>query len=316
MKKLFVFLNSFLFWLLLTACAPESKEPMRVGTNLWPGYEPLYLAAELGYWDSSEVKMTEFNSSSEVMRAFRNKSIDAATLTLDEVIVLWQDNMQAEVVLVLDVSKGADVIIAKPDFTQFKDLKHHKIAVESTALGAYFISRALEINNMTSQDIEIIHLGVSDHENAFNNNQVQAVVTFEPVRTKLLEKGGVEVFSSRNIPGEIIDVLVIRKSYLRKNRHQAESLAEGWFEAIEYILNEPTDAAQRIAKRLNISPQEVLASYEGLELVGEEKNKVMLFGKQAQVNQTLMKLTASMMQNQLLTEPPPIERIINNQLIR
>ena len=33
-----------LFGLLLAGCGSQPEPPLRVGTNLWPGYEPLYLA--------------------------------------------------------------------------------------------------------------------------------------------------------------------------------------------------------------------------------------------------------------------------------
>ena len=289
---------------------------MRVGTNLWPGYEPLYLAQELGYWEPQEIKLAEFPSSSEVIRAFRNQSLDAAALTLDEVLMLWQQNIQAEVVLVLDVSNGADVIISDAETKHFRDLKGKKVAVESGALGAYVISRALEINNMSTQDIELVPLGVSDHEAAFKNGDVQAAVTFEPVRTKLLEVGGNEVFSSREMPNEIVDVLVIRKSYIDNHPEQAETLADGWFKVIEFMKNNPQEAAVYISERLKISPEDVISSYDGLDLAGQEENESMLVGRQGTVNQTLMKLTASMMQNKLLTEPPPLERVINDSLVK
>ena len=32
--------------LLLSACQSENQQLLRIGTNFWPGYEPLYLARQ------------------------------------------------------------------------------------------------------------------------------------------------------------------------------------------------------------------------------------------------------------------------------
>ena len=47
-------------------CTPDPEPILRVGTNVWPGYEPLYLARDLGYLDES-IRLVEY--SSEIGRA-------------------------------------------------------------------------------------------------------------------------------------------------------------------------------------------------------------------------------------------------------
>jgi len=67
-----------LFLLLLSGCNHAPGTPMRLGTNVWPGYEPLYLAREFGYIDREDVQLVELNSATQVMRAFRNGALEAA----------------------------------------------------------------------------------------------------------------------------------------------------------------------------------------------------------------------------------------------
>jgi len=45
------FLLAPLILSVLFACSAEQESPLRVGTNIWPGYEPFYLARELGYYE-------------------------------------------------------------------------------------------------------------------------------------------------------------------------------------------------------------------------------------------------------------------------
>ncbi|WP_174783595.1 hypothetical protein [Dolichospermum sp. UHCC 0259] len=42
----------------LTNCTSPTASPLlRIGTNLWTGYETLYLARDLGYYDQKPIKL-------------------------------------------------------------------------------------------------------------------------------------------------------------------------------------------------------------------------------------------------------------------
>ena len=92
----------------------EPDNPLRIGTNVWIGSEPLYLARELGKLDPAAVQLVEYPSASEVLRAFRNQAIDGMVISLDELFGLAVDGLQPRVVLVVDVSHGADVVVGRP----------------------------------------------------------------------------------------------------------------------------------------------------------------------------------------------------------
>jgi NitT/TauT family transport system substrate-binding protein len=249
---------------------------LRVGTNVWPGYEPLYLARDLDYLSDSEVRLVEYSSSSQVIRAFRNGAIDAAALTLDEVLRLSQDGFAPRVVLVMDISDGGDVIIGPSHCNNLNDLKQQRVGVENTALGAYILSRALTMAGMTEQDIIAVPLEANEHEGAFLAADVDAVVTFEPARSRLLKQGNKVLFDSSRIPGEIVDVLVIRDQYLNSTSTKLNYLVRQWFRALEYFQSQQHDAARRIAKRLQLTPEEVLDSYAGLRLPDQQENRRLL----------------------------------------
>ena len=124
-----------------------------------------------------------YPSSSEVIRAYRNGDLEAVAITIDETFLLAETQPNIRIVLVTDISNGADVILAKPEIQSLKDLKGRRVGVESTALGAFVITRALGQVGLSPKDIEIVSLGVSEQERAFKQGIVDAVVTFEPVRS-------------------------------------------------------------------------------------------------------------------------------------
>jgi len=320
MAKKIRFLFKAIFILVLCqlfpACYNQSDTTMRLGTNLWPGYEPLYLARHLNLLQKNKIRLIEYPSASEIIRAFRNNSLEAAALTLDEVLTMRHDNIKAVVVMVLDVSQGADVIIGNLETQTFSQLTNKTVAVESSALGAYVISRALEINQMSFDDIQIKPLDISEHLDAFRTGQVDAVVTFEPVRTQLLNFGGNELFNSRQIPGEIVDVLVIRQDYLKQNPQQAQALATSWFKAIEYFERFPQKTAQIMAQRLKITPKEVIDSYQGLQLCNKQCNQSMLNSTNGSLKSTLEQLAQTMVKIDLLNHQPSIVDVLDDQLVR
>ena len=288
---------------LFAGCTPTPETPLHLGTNVWPGYEPLYLARELGYLDGRTIQLIEYPSASEVMRAFRNQSLEVAAVTLDEAILLRQKDIPVKIFLVTDISNGADVIVGRPGIERMEDLRGKRIGVETGALGAFVISRALEKHGMTLADVEIVALEVSEHETHFAQGRVDAVVTFEPVRTRLLQLEGVEVFTSREIPNEIVDVLAIHETALARDPEAVEALTEGWFRALDHLRHSPDEAARIMAARLNLTPDEVLASYDGLILPSREANARLLDDQAPLLRASADTLQESLLEWRLISEP-------------
>jgi NitT/TauT family transport system substrate-binding protein len=318
--RLFMKLLSQCFFIVVVlfcygGCHQAPPTAFRIGTNVWPGYEPFYLAQAQGYYKDLNVRLVEYPSASEVFRAFKNGNLEAAALTLDEVVYLCRSSTDIKIALVMDVSHGGDVIIAKEGIENVEDLHGKRVAVESNALGAYFTSRALEMHGMRPEDISVVHIEVSGHEEAFLQDRVDAAVTFEPVRTKLLAAGGKEIFSSREIPGEIVDVLVVHEEAVAGHRHTFKKVIKGWFKALDDLEKKPQEAAGIMAKRLKIMPDEVLASYDGLILPDADENNRMLDETSGTLYRNLSNLSSIMMKYNLLEGEPSCEHLLTEQFL-
>lgn len=313
----FILIAPFLLVLVLGACSEEPANPIRVGTNSWPGYEPAYLAEELDYFAAPKVQITRFNSATETIRAFRNGSIEIAALTLDEVMQMISDGIRLTIFLVADISHGGDVIIGGPHMTAVSDLKGRTVAVESTSLGAYVLARALEVNNLSADDIEPVHMTVDESEQAFLSGKVDAVVTFDPYRTRLLRKGANEIFTSREIPNEIVDVLVVRKEYADANPDKLKMFSKAWFQAVDFIEQQPDKAAAMIGQNHDLNPTEALASYEGLVLPGAGKNAELLAGEEpGSLYYTAKKLLSVMVGQGILDHSPRMDGVISDHYVQ
>lgn len=293
--KRLLFLSMAAFGLFFGGCERGSHEPLRIATNVWPGYEPLYLARSMGEYDDGSVELVEMPSTTEVMRAYQNQLVHGAGITLDEALVLAQNTNDFAILAVMDYSNGADVILGRPGMDSMADLCGKKIGVENTALGAFFLSRALQVSGVPCDTVTPVPMLVDEHEQAYKAGKVDAVVTFEPVRTLLLKNGAVKLFDSSMIPGEIVDVLIVRKEFIRQNPRSVRRLLRGWFAALERIKKQPDAAMASMAARLGITPEETAASYDGLLLPDLPENRRALYG-----NEPGLKKVASTMQQQLL----------------
>lgn len=299
-----------LIWALLgSGCIEDAEPPLRIGSNVWPGYEPLYLARSLGYFDATPVRLVEYPSATEVSRALRNGAIEAAALTLDEVLAVAQYGVAVQVVLVMDASHGGDVVLGKPEILKLKDIRGRRVGVESGALGAYVLTRALQIAGLDDADITVVPVPVSSQEQAFRENRVDVVVTFEPVRTQMLKQGARQLFDSSQIPGEVVDVLAVRTEYLERHPRQVKDLVSRWFAALEYRAKNPDDSDRRMSKRLAMSPEEVTPSFSGLRIPGVEDNHRLLGNHPPQLLAPAERLMRTLLEKKLLNRPvelPPL----------
>jgi len=294
----------------LSGCIREPETALRIGTNVWIGSEPLYLARELGHFDPAVVQLVEYPSASEVLRAFRNQAIDGMVISLDELFGLAVDGLDPRIILVVDVSNGADVVVGRRGMRTLRDLKGKSVAVESGALGAFVLSRALSLNGMQASDVNVVHLESNEHPGAFEKGQVDGAVTFDPYRAQLLSAGARTLFDSTQIPGEIVDLLAVRATALDRHPKAIQSLLAGWFGALDYLKRQPEDAARRMGVRQQTTGAQLLAAQKGLHIPSREENLRMLGGATPELATTGRRLMALMVDAKLLRSEVDIERVL------
>jgi NitT/TauT family transport system substrate-binding protein len=294
----------------LAGCVREPESALRIGTNVWIGSEPLYLARELGHLDPKAVQLVEYPSASEVLRAFRNQAIDGMVISLDELFGLVVDGLQPRIILVVDVSHGADVVVGRPGMRTMKDLQGKPVAVESGALGAFVLSRALALNGMQASDVKVVHLESNEQPTAFEKGQVDGAVTFDPYRAQLLRAGAVTLFDSTQIPGEIVDLVAVRANVLEKQPKAVQVLLGGWFNAVDYLKRQPKDAARRMGIRQQTTGEQFLDALKGLHIPSREENLKMLGGPTPELAVAGRKLMALMLEAKLLRAGLEIESVL------
>ncbi|MEN8303928.1 MAG: ABC transporter substrate-binding protein [Campylobacterota bacterium] len=277
----------------------ESGEELHVGMNTWPGYEPFVLAKDLGYLDE-RVRVSRLDSATNVIRSFKSDLIDVACITLDEAIIMQETSEdEIKVITIMDFSTGGDVIIANKNIKSLKELKGKRIGVESTALGAFMLARAVDFTpELTMSDLKILNIGYEHHQNDFETNKIDAVITFEPIKTRLLKSTNAHViFSSEQIPGEILDVIVVKSKTIKSKNSELQKMIDAWYETIEYIKQNRNESLKRMAKYENISLNEFAIAYTGLTVPSLVENRMFF---KLKLKDSIKKIRNTLLNKQLI----------------
>lgn len=300
---------------LLPACVQHPQPPLVFGANSWVGYEPFYLARELGYLPAAKIHLAEHSNASQVIRAFHNNLIQVAALTLDEALQLQQDVPDLRVILVTDTSNGADVILAQAGISRLQQLGGRRIGVENTAVGAYFLSLALNSVGMEARQLEIVPLSVDEHEEAFRSRRVDAVVTFEPVRSRLLDSDASLLFDSSQVPGKIVDVVVTREAYLRAHREQITLLLRGWAKAIDSLQRQPQHAVAIMAAHQGVATADIERAMAGVRLTSLAENRALLRAEQGELTQAVASVQGYLLQHELIKHKMPVADLLDDSIL-
>ncbi len=294
----------------LSGCKPPS-EPLRIVSSPWAGYEPLYLARDLGYLKESSVRITELPSANITAEAFSNGSADIATLTLDETLTLLSKGQKLRILLVMDISNGADGVVAKPGIKSLADLKGKRVGMENIPLGAYILSRVLDMSGLKATDMDVIPMPEDKHEKAYLQGKIDAAITMEPYKTRITKAGAHVLLDSSQIPNEIFDLIVVREDVYRTRRDDLCNLTRQWFRTLDYVQANQKDAYVRMGKRLETNEEDFRTAIAGIKVPSRQENQQLLGGSAPTLLVPARRLADIMLRGHMISGPVDISASID-----
>lgn len=289
---------------------------LRVASHLFPGYEPLHLAQYLNYVDPARVRLLDMPSATACLHALASGVIEGAGLTLDEVIAAHADNMPLKIVAVLDISLGADMLLARPGISSLVDLRGCRIGVEKSAVGAVMLDAVMERAGLTANDLKLVYATLDQHLALYEQGRIDAVMTFEPVARKILALGAKKLFDSAAVPGRIVDVLAVRPDVPDRFPEQLQALVSGHFRALEDLQSRQPAALAKVARRLGLAPQNVPLAYEGLQMLTEADNRHWLSGSPPPLLKVANDLQSVMHNAQLISRELDLSAIYDGRFLQ
>ncbi len=269
---------------LLQACGGrDSKEEgnlgagakLRIGLVTWLGYGPFYVAKEKGFFADNglEVELMRIEGDAERRAAIASGDLDAIALTLDSMIVLRASGTLVKTVMAIDQSNGGDGIVAKQEIDTIEALKGREIAFPTGLPSHFFLYSVLTKHGMKMADVKPVVMGADAAGAAFAAGQIDVAVTWEPWLSKAREmSGGHILMDSKRHPGAIEDVLFVREDVIAKHPDRIQSLIEGWFEAVDFVGENPGEAKAIMGKAFGMSPEEVETLLPSIIYEGREGN--------------------------------------------
>ncbi len=255
--------------------------PLVVGLAPWVGYDPFIVAREGGLVDASRVKMVELTTNAEAVRHFRNGLLDAAALTLDQVLQLDSQGIDLRVVAVLSESAGADVVMASPVVTSPEHLRGKPVLLEPSTVSALMLRSLLQAGGLREGDITVLALESSQHLAAMQAGRAVAAVSYEPLATQLRQAGFSSLFDSRLMPGQILDVLVVRPDVLTLRAGDVDELLLAWTLGLERMQSDLEASALMLAPSLQMTAQEYRSTLDGLRFMSPADSMAYLSGEKA-----------------------------------
>ena len=156
------------------------------------------------------------------------------------------------------------MVISKPGITRPQDLAGKTIGYEASALGALMLHEFLSHSILDRSEVKLVDISYDYHHQAWHDDEVDALITYEPKATKLLASGGDRLFDSKQIPDKIFDLLVVTAEAAQRHKMVLHNLIDVHFNALHHFRTNPMDASHRIAKRMSMPAEDLMQIYRGL----------------------------------------------------
>ncbi len=251
----------------------------------FPGYAPLYVAKEKGFFEGVDVELTRIESIGDIRAAMRSGDVNMYAATYDIYQSVKDVAPSGVGFLVVDESHGADGVATMADINSIKDLRGKKVGAEPGFPPYLVLQYLLAKEGMTLEDLDFQDMPTTDAGNAFAAGKLVAAGIWEPTLSASVNaRPGSKVFaSSADIPGLVQDLIFANEDLAKEHPEALEKVALGYFRALDYIDSNRDDAYQIMAKAFGVSVQEMEDFKTGVSWISKEENKK-LFDKSNNVN--------------------------------
>lgn len=254
----------------LNPLAAQASAPIKIGTVVWIGYGPFFVAEGKNLYKKYDVnvKLQMFSDPALIPTAIASGAVDGGMLTYDQVIGSVAKGLEQKVVMPIDYSNGGDAIVATTNITKVSEFKGKKIGFNPLSPSDFLLSYALQKNGLSDKDVHDVSMTPESVPAAMVSGGIQIGVTYEPSLSQIVGmEGGKKfhvVFSSKNAPGLITDVLVFDQKYIKAHPKEIKAIIQGYVDGLAYMKAHPDESAQIVGKAMGVSSADVKEQWKGV----------------------------------------------------
>jgi len=239
MKRLALVLCAVMALTSLGGVDASAGPTFKIAWSHYTGWEPWQLAEHkkiLKKWADKHgigIDLVLVNDYVESINLYTAGGFHGCAMTnMDALTIPACGGVDSTALIVGDFSNGNDGIVLKKG-SQVKDLKGREVKLVQLSVSHYLLARALELNGMTERDVRLINTSDADIAALFAEDSGGAVVTWNPPLMQCRNvKGAQMVFDSSKIPGEIIDLMVVRTDTPESLK---KALVGAWYETMRLM---------------------------------------------------------------------------------
>lgn len=224
---------------LTTPAFAQEKTEFRVAWSIYVGWMPWGYLEDSGIMDKwadkygIDVEIVQINDYVESINQYTAGQFDGVSATnMDTLSIPAGGGVDTTALIVGDFSNGNDAIIVKEG--GLEDLAGKPVNLVELSVSHYLLARGLESVGLSEADLDrVINTSDADMIAAYAADEVQAVVTWNPLVSTILEEpNATKLFDSSDIPGEIIDLMVVNTDTLAANPDFGKALVGAWYEVM------------------------------------------------------------------------------------
>lgn len=238
-----------------THATAEEKTSFRVAWSIYVGWMPWGYMSDSGImkkWADKygiEVEIVQINDYIESINQYTAGAFDGVSATnMDTLSIPAGGGVDTTALIVGDYSNGNDAILVK-EGDSVAALKGKPVNLVELSVSHYLLARGLESVGLAEKDISVVNTSDADMVAAFAAPDVEAAVTWNPLVSTILGTGtATKVYDSADIPGEIIDLMVVNTETLADNPAFGKALVGAWYETMALMASDtPEGVAARTA---------------------------------------------------------------------
>jgi len=210
-----------------------------------------------------EVEIVQINDYVESINQYTTGQFDGCVMTnMDALTIPAAGGVDSTALIVGDFSNGNDGVVLKGKNKSIKDVKGQNVNLVELSVSHYLLARGLETVGLKEADVKVVNTSDADMVAIYGTKDVTSVVTWNPLLGEILSQGNnTEVFNSSQIPGEIMDLMIVNTETLKKNPALGKALVGAWYEIMGLMSG--TDAKAIAAKKsMAVASGTDLAGYD------------------------------------------------------
>ncbi len=229
-----------------------ARDVYKIASSPYVGWEPWAYAADSGIlkkWADKkgvEIEYQRINDYINSINLLTAGDFDAVTMTnMDALAFPAIGGVDVTALIVGDFSNGNDGVVAK-GIKDLCELKGKTITLVELSVSHYLLARGLDEKcGMNERDVKVVNTADTQISSTFIAAADSAVVTWNPMLLAIRnEKGANLLFESSQIPGEIIDMLVVRTDLPDSVK---EALVGAWYETMNVMTSRGKSGKEAIA---------------------------------------------------------------------